>query len=1439
MSVGSIGDQVGLSFTSQGSTSFQVGTAGTFTITTIGVPAPALSFSGTLPAGVSFTDNGGGTATLAGTPAANSGGTYPLTLTAANGVHTATQTFTLTVNQAPAVTSAATATFSIGAPGTFAVTSTGFPRPTLTQSGALPAGVTWVDNGDGTGTLSGTPAAGTGGTHSFTLTATNGIGAPATQSFTLSVNGAGSFTSANNAAFTVGAAGAFSITTSSFPAATTIARGGVALPTGVTFTDNHDGTATLAGTPAAGTGGTYAITFTFNNGVAGNIVQNFTLTVLEPPLFTSANSTTFAPNAAGSFLVTLSGFPAPTVTVTGSLPSGVTFTPGTRLLAGTPTQTGSFPLVFTASNGVGSPVTQNFTLSVNGAPSITSANTAMFLLNTAGTFQVVMTGSPAPTVTVTTGVLPTGLTLSSAGLLSGTPTQSGSFPVTLTATNGTLPNATQNFTVVVNTPPAITSANAATFALNTAGTFQVVMTGFPAPTVSVTAGVLPNGVTLSPAGLLAGMPTQSGSFAVTLTATNGTLPDATQSFTVLVGAPPAITSANGATFVSNVPGTTFQVVMTGFPAPTVSVTAGVLPNGLTLSAAGLLSGTATQGGVFPVTLTATNGTVPNATQSFTVTVNQPPTFTSAAAATFVVGASNTFTVTTNGVPNATFVASGVLPSGVTFTDNGNGTATLAGPPAIGTNGTYPLDITATNAIGSAPQNFVLTVSSSSTPIITSAASATFTVGGIESFTVTTAAFPAVNVISEIGGLPSGVTFVNNNDGTATLSGRPNAGTAGIYPLIITASNGGPGANQPFTLTVDAAAGGAPTITSASTTSFVIGVSGTFTVTTTGTPAAAILQIGALPGGVTFTDNGDGTATLTGMPAAGSAGSYALTFTATNGVGTPASQNFTLMVANNVAATPLFTSAPSGTFTIGVSGNFDITTAATPAVTSITRVGVLPAGVGFLDNGDGTARLSGTPQALTAGEYPVTFVATGPGGTTTQSFTLKVQEAASVTSAASATFTTGTLGTFTVTTRGVPTPALTMTGTPVAGVTFVDNGNGTGTLSGTPAAGTGGTHSFTITTIDGVGTPGTQSFTLTVNDAGSFTSANNTSFTVGAAGTFSITTSSFPAATTITRTGALPTGVTFTSNGDGTATLAGTPAAGQGGTYPLTFSFNNGVAGPVTQNFTLTVQQPPLFTSANSTTFTVGTPGTFTLTASGVPAATITNTGGTPPAGVTYTSATRVLAGTATQTGPFALQFTATNGVPPDATQNFTLTVACPAITVNPSTLADGLFNTAYGPFTFSQTGSTGSSFTWSATGLPAGLSIAPTTGIVSGTPTTTVVGVRAASRSPSPTTSGARGRATRRLPSGRSPATIRSVTPSATRNWRSERWAPCRRRRWPWWAATSRPTTTVSALLALCRLSSQRPRRISVPSPKARPTGRSSTRRPRISPERATPSHTR
>ena len=72
-------------------------------------------------------------------------------------------------------------------------------------------------------------------------------------------------------------------------------------------------------------------------------------------------------------------------------------------------------------------------------------------------------------------------------------------------------------------------------------------------------------------------------------------------------------------------------------------------------------------------------------------------------------------------------------------------------------------------------------------------------------------------------------------------------------------------------------------------------------------------------------------------------------------------------------------------------------------------------------------------------------------------------------------------------------------------------------------------------------------------------------------------------------------MTFVNNGDGTATLAGTPAAGTGGTYPLIITAANGVGPNATQNFTLTVNAAPAITSAASTTFTEGQVGSFTVT----------------------------------------------------------------------------------------------------------------------------------------------------------------------------------------------------------------------------------------------------
>jgi hypothetical protein len=233
---------------------------------------------------VTFLDNGNGTATLGGIPTAGTTGSYPLTITAHNGVGTdATQAFTLTVNQAPAITSANNTSFAVGTTGTFTVTATGVPAPAMTESGALPSGVTFVDKGNGTATLSGTPATGTAGGYPITIKAHNGVGSDASQSFALTVSQtqAPVITSANSTTITVGTAGTFSVTTTGTPTPSLTETG--ALPSGVTFVDNRNGTATLSGTPGSGTAGTYSLSINSHNGIGTDASQNFNLTVVAAP----------------------------------------------------------------------------------------------------------------------------------------------------------------------------------------------------------------------------------------------------------------------------------------------------------------------------------------------------------------------------------------------------------------------------------------------------------------------------------------------------------------------------------------------------------------------------------------------------------------------------------------------------------------------------------------------------------------------------------------------------------------------------------------------------------------------------------------------------------------------------------------------------------------------------------------------------------------------------------------------------------------------------------------------------------------------------------------------------------------------------------------------------------------------------------------------------
>jgi len=118
------------------------------------------------------------TATLAGTPRPRQRA-LPVTLTAKNSTGTTSQAFTLTVDNVPSFTSAATLTETAGTAFTFTVATAGYPTPTLT-SGTLPAGMSFVDNGNGTGRWR--HDSGWSRVYPVTVTAANGVAPPTRRS---------------------------------------------------------------------------------------------------------------------------------------------------------------------------------------------------------------------------------------------------------------------------------------------------------------------------------------------------------------------------------------------------------------------------------------------------------------------------------------------------------------------------------------------------------------------------------------------------------------------------------------------------------------------------------------------------------------------------------------------------------------------------------------------------------------------------------------------------------------------------------------------------------------------------------------------------------------------------------------------------------------------------------------------------------------------------------------------------------------------------------------------------------------------------------------------------------------------------------------------------------------------------------------------------------
>jgi hypothetical protein len=298
----------------------------------------------------------------------------------------------------------------------------------------------------------------------------------------------------------------------------------------------------LSGTPDAGTGGTYPVTFSASNGESPDAAQTFRLTVVESPAITSNAAATFTAGKQGSFRVSATGFPAPTFTQSGALPSGVTFDGSTGVLSGIPDAGtgGTYPITLTASNGVGVDATQSLRLTVNEAVAFTSTGSTTFTVGVAGSFTISATGFPPPTFTES-GALPPGLVFTAnangTATLAGTPAAAsgGIYAISISADNGVV-DPTQHFSLTVNESSGFTGAASATFTVGKPGRATIATSGFPKPTL-MESGALPSGVTFAAAtGTLSGTPAAgtAGRYALKITAHNGIGPDSSETFILTV-----------------------------------------------------------------------------------------------------------------------------------------------------------------------------------------------------------------------------------------------------------------------------------------------------------------------------------------------------------------------------------------------------------------------------------------------------------------------------------------------------------------------------------------------------------------------------------------------------------------------------------------------------------------------------------------------------------------------------------------------------------------------------------------------------------------------------------------------------------------------------------------------------------------------------------------
>jgi len=616
-------------FTSPDQVTFELGRPSSFTVRTIGFSTtPRLSASGFLPPGMTFVDNKDGTATIAGKPTEGAQGVAHLTATAGDVVRT--QDLHITVESQPTFTSPDHAEFEAGTPASFTVTATGFPTPRISAS--VPAGMQLRDNGNGTATLSGTPNP--PGTYHFNIAAANIAGA-ALQPFTMEVIPGGSpVTSPDHVTFTYGEPNKFTITTDHDHGDLTFGQCGgdwdKPLRDGLQFTDNgHFGpradTATITWTPTIV--GKYTLCVKVDQILPPAYwIQDLTITVTA----TLPGAPTILSAVGGDTVAQITFVPGPT----GAFPNPVytvTATDTTHPAQGGQTATGNaspinvggltngdiYTFTVTAQTEAGTSPPSKPSASVTvGTPPTISGTPPAATLGVQYQFAFTLGGIPTPTVGLQAGFLPAGIRLSESGELSGAPTESGKFPVTLSAANGVGQAAILPVTVSVTgaapgapTIDSVTGGNGSLIVKVTPGpSGSSPITSYTATATDITdPGQAPLMATSPTTTIVFDDLTNGHGYTVTVTATSnaGTGPASAPSPPLTVGLP--------STLAGNPPngrvGNPYQFAFTvgGAPVPQVSLQSGDLPSGLQLSSAGQLTGTPSASGTYDFVLQASNG----------------------------------------------------------------------------------------------------------------------------------------------------------------------------------------------------------------------------------------------------------------------------------------------------------------------------------------------------------------------------------------------------------------------------------------------------------------------------------------------------------------------------------------------------------------------------------------------------------------------------------------------------------------------------------------------------------------------------------------------------------------------------------------------------------------------------------------------------------------